>query len=221
MKLSKKNSISATFVIAGLVGFTAPAWSHDVTPAADGDIEASKSYIANDGKVIKTGIGECLRSSGWNADEAAPGCEGGEVEAKAPEPVEEVKQPEAPKQVAKVETISVDGVGLFATNSDQLTGEGMAKIDDLLAKLADFKGILGIEISGHTDDRGSEEYNQELSQRRAETVQTLLAARYPDVPINAVGLGESAPVADNGTAEGRQANRRVEVAVNASRMTFE
>lgn len=218
MKRPLKNSTITVLTLAGLAIVASPVWSHTITPAADGDIETSASYVGNDGNIIKTGMGECLRSSDWSSDAAAAACEGGEEEPAAPEP--EAKKPEPAAPVAKVETISVDGVGLFATNSDQLTGEGMAKMDELLAKLAEFKGILGIEITGHTDDRGSEEYNQALSQRRAETVQALLAARYPDVSINAIGMGESSPVASNDTAEGRQANRRVEVAVNASRMIF-
>ncbi len=221
MNKLKLHSFRTTLVASALVVLASPVSSHTITPAADGDIETSKSYIGNDGKVIKTGMGECLHSSKWSSDDSTAACEGGEAEAPAPEPVEEVKAPEPPKQVAKVETLTVEGVGLFATNSDQLTGEGMGKIDELLTRLATFKGILGIEVSGHTDNRGSEEYNMQLSQRRAETVQALLAERYPDVAINAVGKGESSPVASNDTAEGRQANRRVEVSVNASRMTFE
>lgn len=210
----------AAIVCGSLVASAASA--HTITKA-EGDVEASASYIGNDGTVIKTGMGECLRSSKWSADAAAAVCEGGEAEA-APEttsePAAKTEEVETPEPVATVETMTLDGVGLFATNSDQLTGEGEAKIQELLAEMQSFKGILGIEVTGHTDSRGSEEYNQSLSQRRAETVQAMLLAQYPDVPINAVGMGESSPVASNSTAEGRQANRRVEVAVNASRMVF-
>ena len=86
--------------------------------------------------------------------------------------------------------------------------------------MAEFKGVLGIEVAGHTDSRGSEEYNQGLSERRAATVQAILAGQYPDVPINAVGFGENSPVASNASEAGRAQNRRVEVSVDVSKMTF-
>lgn len=127
MKQPTKNILSAAFIVAGLVGFTTPVWSHAITEAGEGDIETNNAYVGNDGKVIKTGIGECLRSSGWSADDAAAACEGGEAEQPAPEPEPEAKKPEPPKQVATVETITVDGMGLFATDSAELTSEGMAR----------------------------------------------------------------------------------------------
>jgi len=74
-------------------------------------------------------------------------------------------------------------------------------------------------VTGHTDDRGSEAYNQGLSERRAATVAAYLEAAYPDVNVTSQGLGESEPVESNGTPEGRQANRRVEVQVTAKSVT--
>ena len=67
-----------------------------------------------------------------------------------------------------------------------------------------------MEIGGHTDSEGSESGNQRLSQERAEAV--LAALRERDLPlpeVTARGYGESAPVADNATAEGRAQNRRI------------
>ncbi len=86
-----------------------------------------------------------------------------------------------------------------------------------LAKLADFlqehpdRKVL---IEGHTDNRGSEEYNRQLSQRRAEAVARALQAQGVSAGrITATGLGENYPVASNDTASGRQQNRRVEVII--------
>ena len=69
-----------------------------------------------------------------------------------------------------------------------------------------------VEVAGHTDSTGSEQYNQSLSERRAATVAQYLEAKgVATQRILTVGMGESRPVADNGTPEGRQANRRVEI----------
>ena len=72
-----------------------------------------------------------------------------------------------------------------------------------------------IDVVGHADSRGATAYNQGLSERRAETVKGTLASAFPQVPITASGLGETAPIASNDTAEGRRLNRRVEIRVEA------
>lgn len=75
---------------------------------------------------------------------------------------------------------------------------------------------LEIEIIGHTDSSGPEEFNLELSQQRAASVLKYLQANFPqisDSQVKASGRGETQPIADNDTAEGRQANRRVEFKV--------
>jgi outer membrane protein OmpA-like peptidoglycan-associated protein len=87
-------------------------------------------------------------------------------------------------------------------------------------KLAKIAGIvqahpgLNLSIEGHTDSIGSDEYNQRLSERRAESVQTYLNSQGVQKEIvGTSGFGESRPVASNGTAAGRQQNRRVELVV--------
>ncbi len=67
-----------------------------------------------------------------------------------------------------------------------------------------------IRIEGHTDSTGAETYNQQLSERRAESVKNALVVRGVDpARLKTIGLGESMPVAGNDTAAGRQMNRRV------------
>ena len=72
-----------------------------------------------------------------------------------------------------------------------------------------------IRIEGHTDSMGTDEYNQDLSQRRATAVRNYLVSQ--GIPasqlVEIVGYGESRPVADNGTSEGRYLNRRVDFVV--------
>jgi OOP family OmpA-OmpF porin len=72
-------------------------------------------------------------------------------------------------------------------------------------------------VEGHTDSVGTDQYNQPLSERRAEAVRNVLVNEYgvEGGRVNSVGYGESRPVADNSTEEGRQINRRVEAEVEA------
>ena len=70
-------------------------------------------------------------------------------------------------------------------------------------------------IEGHTDSNGSDDYNQGLSKRRAETVKMALISKYGINPnrLTAVGYGESRPIATNETSDGRYTNRRVMVVI--------
>jgi OOP family OmpA-OmpF porin len=71
---------------------------------------------------------------------------------------------------------------------------------------------LEVEIAGHTDSTGSESYNQALSQRRADSVrEALIAGGIDAARLSAKGYGESEPIADNDTEEGRAKTRRVEM----------
>jgi OOP family OmpA-OmpF porin len=70
-----------------------------------------------------------------------------------------------------------------------------------------------LTITGHTDNQGTADYNQALSQRRADAIVAALVHSYGIAPgrLTARGMGASAPVASNGTEEGRARNRRVEL----------
>jgi OmpA-OmpF porin, OOP family len=97
----------------------------------------------------------------------------------------------------------------FATNSAALTAEGKATLDETVEQLNRLKFVSGTVV-GHTDSAGTDAYNQKLSERRAETVASYLAGKGVAVGrLSSSGAGESAPVGDNKTAEGRAQNRRV------------
>jgi outer membrane protein OmpA-like peptidoglycan-associated protein len=69
-----------------------------------------------------------------------------------------------------------------------------------------------IDVVGHTDSTGSHQYNQALSERRADSVaKYLISQKVARVRIETFGMGETRPIADNATAQGRQLNRRVEL----------
>ena len=83
-------------------------------------------------------------------------------------------------------------------------------VDAIAEVLGKCEGV-AMEVGGHTDSQGREEMNKSLSQERAEAVlAALLSRRVPVGDLTAVGYGEETPIADNGTEEGREANRRIE-----------
>jgi outer membrane protein OmpA-like peptidoglycan-associated protein len=104
---------------------------------------------------------------------------------------------------------------LFDTGRATLKPGAREKLSRLSGILLAYPGEFHVEVEGHTDSVGSEEYNQRLSQARAESVRTYLqqagidAARFTRI----TGFGESRPVATNVNAAGRQMNRRVELVI--------
>lgn len=115
---------------------------------------------------------------------------------------------------AEVITLSDADDVLFAFNSSDLTPSMQSKLDSVMGKLED-PGVASIKVIGHTDSVGSDEYNQELSQKRASSVaEYLLSQGVTPSKVTSEGKGESEPVADNETEEGRAQNRRVELHIN-------
>jgi OOP family OmpA-OmpF porin len=115
----------------------------------------------------------------------------------------------------KGDTIALRGVN-FEFNSAKLTVNARALLDQVAAALQARKDI-DVEIDGHTDGKGSDPYNQKLSQERAASVRQYLADRGVDAGrMSTKGFGKSMPVADNSTDEGRELNRRVELKVTAA-----
>lgn len=121
-----------------------------------------------------------------------------------------VKAPEP--QAPQSEVITLRGV-LFAYNSSQLTPTAESQLLELMAKLKN-TDVTSIKVIGHTDSKGSDAYNQKLSERRASSVAAFLMSQglAPD-KLTSQGMGESQPVADNATEEGRAQNRRVELVI--------
>mgnify|MGYP001823918015 FL=1 len=108
-------------------------------------------------------------------------------------------------------TLNMPGNVTFATDSSDLS----PAFFDVLAsvsKVLDKYDQTVVEVAGHTDSTGSDAYNQALSERRSASVAAYLQSQGVDSQrLITIGLGESMPVADNSTPEGRQQNRRVEI----------
>ncbi len=108
-------------------------------------------------------------------------------------------------------TLNMPGNVTFATNSSDLSPAFFNVLNSVGKVLKEYNKTV-IEVAGHTDSTGTDSYNQSLSERRATSVSSYLQSQGVNSQrIITVGMGESRPVADNGTAEGRQANRRVEI----------
>jgi outer membrane protein OmpA-like peptidoglycan-associated protein len=109
--------------------------------------------------------------------------------------------------------ITIPGSVLFASGKATLLSSALDKLSqvaDVLKDEADHR----IMIEGHTDSRGSDSLNQGLALRRADSVRAYLISRGISADrIEATGVGSARPVADNGSAEGRANNRRVEIVV--------
>jgi len=106
------------------------------------------------------------------------------------------------------------GDTLFATGKAELKPGARENLDRLTAFLIEYPERTAA-IEGYTDSAGSEEYNLELSQRRADSVKGYLVGQgVKTTRLSAAGRGEDAPVADNASVAGRQQNRRVEVIIS-------
>jgi OmpA-OmpF porin, OOP family len=114
--------------------------------------------------------------------------------------------------VADIGAVLGDGQITFDPGEPNIAAGAGAVIGQIAAILTDCEAVpMRIEIGGHTDSQGREQMNLDLSQARAEAVIDALMARgAPISGLIARGYGETRPIADNGTEEGREANRRIE-----------
>ncbi|MEM1263908.1 MAG: OmpA family protein [Pseudomonadota bacterium] len=108
-------------------------------------------------------------------------------------------------------TLNMPGNVTFATDSSDLSPQFFNVLSSVTKVLNKYDQTI-IEVAGHTDSTGTDQYNQSLSERRASSVgQYLRTQGILDQRIMTLGLGEQYPVADNATTSGRQLNRRVEL----------
>ena len=124
------------------------------------------------------------------------------------DPVAGIPTPE--ECIEEIDAIQAERKIGFEPGSDTIDGASRKTVDDIadvLKKCGPFK----LEIAGHTDSQGRESMNQQLSQARAQAVLNgLRSRRVLTSSFSAVGYGETEPIADNGTEDGREANRRIE-----------
>jgi outer membrane protein OmpA-like peptidoglycan-associated protein len=109
--------------------------------------------------------------------------------------------------------LDVPGGVTFAFDSDALNSQFHPVLDKVASTLAEYDKTV-IEVAGHTDSVGSDDYNQQLSERRANSVASYLSGHGVDrTRMVTIGAGEGHPVASNDTDAGRAQNRRVEITI--------
>ncbi|MNP58287.1 Outer membrane porin F precursor [compost metagenome] len=114
----------------------------------------------------------------------------------------------------EVITLNDQGAVMFAYDSAELTSSADSQLQALISKL-NASSVASVKVIGHTDSRGSDAYNQTLSEQRASSVaEYLISQGLSPSKVTSMGRGESEPIADNDTEAGRAQNRRVELHLN-------
>ncbi|HZJ81903.1 MAG TPA: OmpA family protein [Guyparkeria sp.] len=173
-------------------------------------------YVFNsNGEPVMTGHGTCLHNGHGvlNSETAIEECNPELIAKVEPAPKPVVEPPPAPE----MKTVTLEADTYFDFDKSNLKPEGKSTLDALVRDMGDLNAVANINVVGHTDSIGTEEYNQGLSERRAATVKNYLTDK--GVPANKIetrGMGESSPIATNKTREGRAQNRRVEVTVQGT-----
>ena len=173
------------------------------------------------GRAVKDGSGACVVTSGAvlpecagvKAAPAAPAPAAPSAPGKPAAPAAPTKPaaPAPPATASVRPAVVIQADARFDFDKSGLRPDGRKSIEDAMAKLRGVDLELVI-ATGHTDSRGTDAYNQKLSERRAAAVKDYLVSKgIPASKITTIGKGESQPVATNKTAEGRQKNRRVDI----------
>lgn len=182
-------------------------------PDSDGDGIADKNDKCPDTpKGYKVNAGGCPLDSDHDGiideEDKCPAVAGTAANNGCPE--EKEKKPEEVKRVPAQTDIKVDPIH-FEVNKSRITAYSQAKLDKLVSVLNENPSFM-VEISGHTDATASEKYNLNLSQERVDSVIAYLKSKGIDKSrvFATKALGETKPVANNETVEGRLQNRRAE-----------
>ncbi len=186
--------------------------------AAGASVDANGCERDSDGDGVKNSADKCPNTP-RGADVDANGCErdddGDGVKNSADECPDTVAGAAVDVRGCEIkagDVIELPGVN-FETNSDRLVPGAEAVLNEAAATLAQ-NPDLAVEVAGHTDSDGAAAYNASLSERRARTVRNYLVERGANGDnLSVRGYGEEAPIADNGTAAGKAANRRVELRI--------
>jgi OOP family OmpA-OmpF porin len=197
-------------------------------------------WTDENGTIVRSAnTGECIRSINWTPEDAIEGCDGKPIKPK-PEPaavpvaaaaavaVVDSDGDGVPDDVDKCpgspadKPVDADGCTIvsvvlknvqFELNSSELTAGSSESLNKVVDAMNEYDQ-LRIEIQAHTDNTGDAAYNLSLSEKRANSVRDyLIAGGIAANRMEVKGYGETQPVADNNTREGRAANRRVELKV--------
>ena len=151
------------------------------------------------------------------AEEAAARKAAEEAEAKRKADEEAARQAAVESCRDALNGATISGSIRFAFNSSDIKAKILSELGKIAAIAKDCPPNVTITVSGHTDNSGTAEANQKLSEQRAQAVvDYLVKAGVTSSKLKAAGFGQEKPIADNDTAEGRAKNRRIEFSVSSN-----
>ena len=184
---------------------------------------ANKSYQTTQGEIIERAQADLARARTEKADaataEAAADLAAAQqarmdAEKRADDALAKLAAIAKLKEEARGLVITLSGSVVFASNQASILPAAQSRLNQVSEALLSTDSLRNLVVEGHTDSIGSEAYNMQLSQRRADSVRSYLVSRgYPADKIEASGIGEIRPIASNSNPEGRSNNRRVEIIV--------
>jgi OOP family OmpA-OmpF porin len=128
-----------------------------------------------------------------------------------PAPPPPKPEPKPERVTVKQDRIEIKEKIMFDVDKATIKPESHGLLDEIVGVVQKNQQLKKISIEGHTDSDGSDKYNRKLSDQRAGAVKAYLVEHgVVEQRLASIGYGESAPIADNGTAEGKEKNRRVE-----------
>lgn len=184
---------------------------------AVGPSDADKDGVADTQDACpKTPIGVAVASNGCPFDTDKDGVP--DYLDKCPATEANLKVDETGCAIILREAVEIKLQVLFDNNASAVKTQYYDEIGAVATFMKSYKGSV-VEVQGFTDSRGSESYNRNLSQRRADAVRTVLIQQFGVDPsrVSSVGYGEANPIADNETAVGRESNRRVVASIKSQK----
>lgn len=191
-------------------------------------------WTDENGNIVRSGFGKCVRTINWTPEDAIEECGDKPPATPAAKPAAVVAAPvdsdgdgvtddmdKCPDSPAD-KPVDADGCTIvsvvlenvqFESNSSELAAGSSEELDKAVDAMNKYDQIR-IEIQAHTDNMGEESYNQYLSEQRANSVRDYMIGKGIAADrMVAKGYGESKPIADNSTRDGRAENRRVELKI--------
>jgi len=208
-------------ILSGIAAASLLGVSACVTDPNTGEQKVSRTAI---GGVGGAGLGYLLGGliGGKTARIVGAGigaAAGGYVGYRMDEQIKELEEATAGSGVDVTQTPNGDGILVnlpdvtFAVNSSTISPNMRQTLDGVAQSMVNYPNSL-IDVMGHTDSTGSDQYNLNLSRQRAESVANYLVSRgVSRARLETIGYGEQYPVADNTTEAGRAQNRRVEIRI--------
>jgi len=187
------------------------AWSMEAERAEKARREAELARLTQTSEELAQAKSQLQQREQQLADERERRAE---AEKRAAEAAEMLAKFATVKQESRGMVITLSGNVLFETNKSKLFPQAEVKLNEVAKALTQQDPDSKIVVEGHADSQGDDQHNLELSQARAEAVREYLIARgIAEDRIIAKGYGETRPIADNKSPEGRANNRRVEIVV--------